>query len=281
MSCNNLYEEYRSLDLQIRFIHAVTDHAASRSESEIHPHPDSIEIYRFIEGVCEFAYEGRRIAVCPGMLVAVCDNVLHRPLTRSGTRYERERLFIKKEIFARYDTLHMDLYNRLRKKQIFLLPDADAGRDAFDAIRIALKSKSPYGDFCALIKALSLLLEMEGKSADSEQDMLCAISADAQEILAYINDHLYEDLSYRSLAERFYRSEKSLYQLFRREIGFPLAQYIGRRRILRAASALIAGASATEAARVAGFQDYSVFYRTFIRQMGMTPKAYAKSRKST
>ncbi len=283
MSRYNYNEEFLSLDGQMRLVCAVTHGVESRSETEIHPHIDSIEIYRFIEGASEFACEGHRIAISPGMLIAVCDNILHRPLTHAGARYERQRLLIKKEVFARYDTLRMDLYNRLRKKQILILPVTDGSEHVsqiFDAIQTMLARKTPYDDFCALMKALSLLIDMETGTSTAEQPLSCATAPETQRILAYINEHLDEELTYRRLAEQFYLSEKGLYQLFRREVGFPLAQYVANRRILCAMAVLHAGGSATEAAQSAGFHDYSVFYRTFLRHVGMTPRAYVKSREN-
>lgn len=280
MEHHNISEEYVSLDAGMRLVCAVTDGVASRSESEIHPHMDFIEIYRFVDGVDTFAYEGQRIAVTSGMIIAVCDNVLHRPLTRENSHYERQRLLIKKEVFSRYDTPTMELYARLRKRQILVLSPSDGGQRGaafFDGIRELLLCKTVYDDYCALIRTLHLLIEMEADGASSKEELMLVGEGEGARILAYINEHLDEDLTYRHIAERFFLSEGSVYQLFRREIGFPLAQYVATRRIMRATAVLNAGGSATEAAAAAGFLEYSVFYRTFLRHVGMSPKAYIKS----
>ena len=103
----------------------------------------------------------------------------------------------------------------------------------------------------------------------------CAQLVQAMERAEAEREHLKEELSYQTLSEYANLSVKSLYQFFKQETGFPLGQYIKERRIIKAKTLLNAGASAAEAAAEAGFKDYSVFYRSFLRETGMTPKQYA------
>ncbi len=71
--------------------------------------------------------------------------------------------------------------------------------------------------------------------------------------------------------------EKNLYKFLKKETGFTLSNYINERRIIKAQSELNAGNSANEAAASAGFKDYSVFYRSFLRKVGITPTEYIKN----
>ena len=50
----------------------------------------------------------------------------------------------------------------------------------------------------------------------------------------YIDNHIAEELDYQTIAGKFYLSEKSLYQLFKKETGLSPARYINERRIIKA-----------------------------------------------
>ena len=51
------------------------------------------------------------------------------------------------------------------------------------------------------------------------------------------------------------------------------------RRIIKAQSILNAGGSAKTAAYIAGFKDFSVFYRCFLKKVGITTTEYIKTDK--
>ena len=95
-------------------------------------------------------------------------------------------------------------------------------------------------------------------------------------MLRYIDEHLTEDLSYKAFSKAFYMSEKSLYKFFKKETGFALSTYINERRIIMAQSLLNAGCPAKTAAFGAGFKEYSVFYRCFLKKVGISPTEYLK-----
>ena len=95
-------------------------------------------------------------------------------------------------------------------------------------------------------------------------------------MVKYIDENISDDLSYKSIAHEFHMSEKSLYKFFKQETGFTLSKYIRERRIIKAKSLLNTGMSAGEVARAVGFQDYSVFYRNFLKEDGIPPTEYTR-----
>lgn len=93
------------------------------------------------------------------------------------------------------------------------------------------------------------------------------------DILNYINSHLNsEDLEPDALAARFYVSRSQLNRMIKSGTGFTLWNYITCKRLSRAYYLIQAGVSNKDAAHMSGFQDYSTFYKAYIRVKGFSPK---------
>ncbi|MBQ4259197.1 MAG: helix-turn-helix transcriptional regulator [Lachnospiraceae bacterium] len=91
-------------------------------------------------------------------------------------------------------------------------------------------------------------------------------------ILAYIHDHLTEDLSLDGIAENFFFSKQHLCKIFKENTGFTIHKYISYKRIVLVRELHSKGLSLTEACRCAGFHEYSSFYRTYIGITGKPPQ---------
>ena len=95
-------------------------------------------------------------------------------------------------------------------------------------------------------------------------------------VLAYIQEHLDQDIALADLAGVSGLSPSHFGPLFRRSLGLPPYQYVLIQRIERAKRLLCGGSlSVGEVAAQTGFCDQSQFARQFKRHVGLTPKAYA------
>lgn len=99
--------------------------------------------------------------------------------------------------------------------------------------------------------------------------------AQVDEILSYINQHLAEDLSIPAIASHFYLSDSYLHRIFRSTTGTTVNQYIITKRISRAKVLLSEGRSVSETCGLCGFRDYSNFFKSFTKIVGISPKKYA------
>jgi len=95
------------------------------------------------------------------------------------------------------------------------------------------------------------------------------------DLLTYIEANLSEDLSARTLAERFHFSEQHFYRAIRKMTGKSLNEYIKHRRIERAKGLLTStGLSITGIAETVGLPDPAQFSRTFRSLAGCTPSQF-------
>ncbi len=95
-----------------------------------------------------------------------------------------------------------------------------------------------------------------------------------KQTLAYIEDHLSEDLSLSRIASITGVSTSHFKTLFRESAGVPVHQYVIQRRIERAKDLLMRGElSIAEIALVTGFSHQSHLARHMRRSVGLSPHA--------
>ena len=96
------------------------------------------------------------------------------------------------------------------------------------------------------------------------------------EVVAYINDNLAEDLTLDRLAEACYVSKSHLGHQFKTYTGLTLYQFIIKKRVTVARNMIREGAPVMDACMKCGFNDYSNFLKAFKREFGRSPKEFSK-----
>lgn len=97
-------------------------------------------------------------------------------------------------------------------------------------------------------------------------------------IVAYIGDHLQEEISLARLAEEFGMNPAYFSQYFKSKTGMNFHKYLTMLRVGQAKRLLSAtDRSITEIAAAVGIADYRVFSKVFKRQEGMTPTEYRQN----
>ena len=95
-------------------------------------------------------------------------------------------------------------------------------------------------------------------------------------ILEYVNSNLQRKITLGELEKKFFISKYYLCELFRKNTGFSVLEYITYKRVLKAEELMCTGISILEASTTVGFGDYSTFYKAFKKIMEISPKQYLK-----
>ena len=97
------------------------------------------------------------------------------------------------------------------------------------------------------------------------------------EILGYINNHYFENLTLESISTRYYLSTFYFSRTFKEVTGFHFIEYLNNVRIKEAKKLLInSSRSIHEIAAAVGFNNTTHFGRVFKQITGCSPSAYEK-----
>ena len=99
-----------------------------------------------------------------------------------------------------------------------------------------------------------------------------------EKALAYIHNHINENLNINELAELTCLSKAHFIRLFKQEVKTTPLQYINRRKMEMAQLTLVTSDTPVkDVAFALGFEDYSYFNRLFKKMTGVTPQEYRSS----
>ena len=91
----------------------------------------------------------------------------------------------------------------------------------------------------------------------------------------YIDNHIAEEISMNEIAKKVHPNPDYLTRIFKQEVGVSIARYIIIRKMDRAKQLLLeTDKTISEVAWEVGYFNYSSFYKTFIKLVGMSPQAF-------
>jgi len=95
----------------------------------------------------------------------------------------------------------------------------------------------------------------------------------------YIDNHISEEISMNEIAKNVHLTPDYLTRIFRKEVGVSITRYIIICKMNRARQLLLQTDKCIgEIAREVGYFNYSSFYKTFRKLVGLSPQAF-KNRK--
>ncbi len=248
-------------------------HTPQGAKVDYHYH-DFYKILFFRSGAGDYVVEGQRYRLQPGDIVLVGSRCVHRPEMEEGGPYERVILYIDPDYLQRSSTEDCLLSDIFTGGAVLRLRETD--RKRLDSLVTALEkemSGQGYGrDVLCSAWLLRLLVEIGRCRQDAENPQpVMSDHPRVRQWLAFMDQHLVEDLDVDALAEAFYISKFHMMRLFHKETGFTIHSYLSHRRLLYARELMNGGMRATEACYRCGFRSYSSFTRSYAKYFGTTP----------
>ncbi|MGI6316682.1 MAG: response regulator transcription factor [Christensenellales bacterium] len=116
----------------------------------------------------------------------------------------------------------------------------------------------------------------------SDLDIQSVSNDVVREILKYLHENYYQDISLGELADRYFLNSSYLCRTFKKQVGKPFTVYLANLRLRHACELLRATSmSVYEIAERCGYKDYFYFARLFKRMLGVTPTQYRAGENSS
>lgn len=264
-------------------IHRKYDTSPPNNIFTLHIH-DFYELYFFLQGDITYNIEGKKYKINTGDLLIINNEELHRPIFNSDNIYERITVHFNPWYICKYNTEEYSLlscfkdrnpgqYNKITKNKVI--------ENYFQKISKYMQKKSKEIPIMIETLFIQLLIKInelfhkqkkKGKESTNYNDRVL-------KIINYINKNLEKRITLNLLAKKFALDKYYLSHLFKENTGFSLLQYVINKKIMKAKGLLSSGFSCGEVCDKLSFGDYSNFYKTFKKKLGVSPSEYKKKNK--
>lgn len=261
-------------------------HIVYRNETVRVPMPphmhNAVEFYLNLTDLPNVLLGDRLQFVPAGSLILFPSYCIHRTIRHIGETYERYVMFIHTEWFQKLMTTDAESYGYMCNAAAPVVIPLDARqlsclKEQFSALFFA----SGHAPLKRLSVFFSLMHSIDQMMHEPfplrQQDRVSVPQQRVNAIISYLHEHLCEDITMADLSDTFFLDADYIARIFRKYTNTTIRRYIALKRITQAGSLLKAGWPATEASRMVGYQDYSLFYRNFHNIMGVSPTEFISS----
>ena len=265
-------------------IYYYKDNNLSKVESHTH---DYYEFYFFIEGNVSMCVEGHEYPLRYGDIMLIPPKTRHYALIHDhNSPYRRFVLWISKEYCAQMiksDPAYSYIFNEAQANDCFhLTNNTPVDFNAVTAKVFHLIEEihsNRYGkDAQIALDLQSLILHINRNAYNKNHPDKNTDDQPVYEILLeYIENHISDDLSLDTISSYFHLNKYYISHLFKEYHGLSIHQYIIRKRLDLCRESLQTNSNIADVCQMYGFSDYSVFYRAFKKEYGMSPKAYLRT----
>ncbi len=252
------------------------------------PHPtipydyynETFVITFLLAGKGECFVEGNRYPLLEGDLAIFSPDEIHSFQFAQEGRHERVSLYMTNRLLTEFCDYSLPLMGLFRSRPLGAGNRYAAGEynraemmpllQKLCAVAKEGASKNEPRMHLLILQILFMLYDGARPAAKESE----ARSTVVAELCAYIKENLAEDLSYAALQKQLFISRYQLSEVFRRQLGMTLTEYIIHKRLMKVISLVRSGEGIEYAAYCAGFHTYSHFYKEFKKRFNASPKVY-------
>lgn len=265
-------QEFYSDDLYMRY---AIDETPDDRNFLMHVH-EQCEIFYFVSGNAEYLVEGTKYPLKSGNILIMRPSESHRAKILGGGKYERYALNFSLSVID-----HIDPQRRLMKAffdrplgrgNLYLPSEFNIGNMRVFFAEMC-SGTDDYDMQLRILSRLFLLLNVIDEAFTNRDSAEYAPPQSiSEEIVSYVNTHLFEELSVNVLAKHFFLSTSQFSRVFKQATGAAPWEYVTIKRLTVAKEKIRSGISAQNAAEICGFGDYSAFYRSYVKYFGHSPQ---------
>lgn len=253
----------------------------SYTDSPVGPHShDAVELYFTLSDLPDVLLNDTVSAVPAGTLIIIPPFCVHQLYHEAGTVYERYILSINMQWLDEVFCHKNDTFSYLRKSAspIFLTPDHANHQkwiQKLDRLLSFSSNTAPEALSCFfdLLSNLNQMVNEISPEANG-QPPISATQQRINEIISYIQEHIYENLTVGDLATYFFLHPDYLSRLFKKHAHISVSRYIILKKTATAQSLLREGYTVAQVQEKLGYSSYAYFFKTFQKNTGLSPSKY-------
>ncbi len=267
----DILNEHRQKGIYLK--HAVTERPDDRA-FPMHVH-GTAEIYFFVDGKIDYLVEGSVYSLRKGDVLLIRPSETHKPRIADSIRYERYNVNFSADMFASLDPerrLLRPFFDRpLGRGNLYSA--AELGELPLERMfsELCYAEEDEYGKRLKISAFLMRVLECLNSAYLKRGAGEYVEGGRPSEMVEYVNANLFGISSVSDVAGHFYLSTSQFTRVFKAATGASPWDYIKTKRLAAARELIKNGKNASEAAARCGFNDYSVFYRSYVRRYGHAP----------
>lgn len=275
---------YQELEMNSAYAESHRDISHEAGLVRLHSHSFYEMIYCVGCDRVQYIIGTERYRLQRGDIIWVPPGVSHCPLFPAGMKkpYERIVLWVNaeqmQEFFGRWPELNVH-WNLRRRHYLLRTAGMPQERELLEVFQRGCREseKQLPGWEAALYANTNLLLTMLLRAISGEGEQPLREKTELlDELLAFVSAHLQEKITVADTARQLHVSESTLTHLCTRRLGLSFYRYVTRRRLDLARQLMPGCTDLGTVAEMAGFCDYTAFFRAFKQEYGLTPSEYRK-----
>lgn len=253
---------------------------------DMHNH-DGYELVLILGGIVNIYTEFGGVRMERGDLVCMDVLEFHRVQVLTKGSYDRIVVNVKKHILEAISTARTDLRICFQRKPSSPLNVTKLSEKEISEMEVcahglqeSLAGKKPGDEILSDAYLKMILVIVNRHFMDQTPLEHREIMPDlVRETFHYIETHLEEEITIKSLEENLHYNGTYISRRFKRLTGISLQDFIITKKVSLCCKLLRVGVPPCQVCDRAGFNSYSNFSRTFSKRVGMSPKQYQMENK--
>ncbi len=252
-----------------------------RIDYPVGPHShDGAELYFTLSDLPDVLLNDTVSAVPAGTLIIIPPFCVHQLYHEIGKTYERYVLSIHSQWLDSVFCHNTGAFPYLKEgaTPLLLKPDDTMKATWVSGLEQFLSYPSPTTpEAMNSFFQLMLRLSQMSKQFSTQDSYLFPISSTQEtvnKVIAYIQEHIYENLTVADLAAHFYLHPDYLSRLFKKHAHTSVSHYMALQKTATAQSLLREGYTVAQVQEKLNYSSYAYFFKAFQKNAGVSPSKY-------
>lgn len=224
-----------------------------------------------------------------GNIVIMNPKEIHKCEINENSYHERVSVCINRSFFNDFCLSCKEMYDFFENRKDgvgnVVSPDVSVGTGLsllFEQILLLSQTNSTKNKILLNCKITELLYQLSDVLEKTNMQPIFCIDENPviSETIKYIDAHFSEDINCSDIAKNVSVSKFHLDHIFKEFVGISLWEYVVVKRLLLVNQHIQSGIPINEASYLAGFHNYSNFYRLYKKHFNITPAEYKSTLKT-